>query len=339
MRIERDSPDTAASREVKGHAMTRAIQLPRLTDSEDYAAALATFDRLRAQRREIEMQKSRLIERRSNELSEARAAKQDREALALLDGRSIDIESASILDKQIRDCVRELPIFNRAIQLAEDSLEKAHAAAVREIHAVARKPLQAAGAALAKAIFDCHDVATHCASLASAIADATDQRPRFELCPQPPFGAVLPALVNAAKVLAEHGYIEPRDIPDSFFRPGDGWHELYKLWGTGPITRATEAIMSDKPRPIPKRAAPTIVQAAVSRIRGVPQGHTRVRLTRIVGAPVPLCVGEIVDLPNAQAQSLFDAQAAEPFSGKAKDVRQSSLTDAATDDDSEWRAA
>ena len=308
----------------------------------DFAEATKTLERLKADRRERELQRSRLSEKRSAEIAESRIARRQRQAEALLKGEAIEsIEASGILDKQVVEINREIPVFDEAILLAEQALQTAGYAATQQVHDAFRSRLQATNRKLFDALVDVGHAVMEVASVSREIEAATDGNPQWWRSPVLPWGALGRPDVEGSRIMrmlavaVEGGYAAEEDVPEQWLKGWENWRFFRSRGQNGPLSGCEEPVMSDEPK-APKKVTP--IQLPAKRDDSSPLGTVRVRFLQGAAGP-GACFAQhaIADLPEAQARELLEADAVELFRGQATAVRHADLLTERADD--EWRPA
>ena len=310
-------------------------------DNEAFTIALANLARLKGDRNALEAQRSRITEKRNRELADAREARTKKQVDTLISGGVLaEIPGAEVLDKALRQIAREMPVYDEAIRLSEDTLDRARRVAVIEIQAAMRPQFQAAFRSLAEtAIAHAHAV-VKVFGLLDTLTAAADGEPQTYLTPMPPYAAMGDPRRESSRLMrllaasVELGAIGEKDIPPAWAAQWANWQD-FRSRDINAITDANEPFWSDAPRDV-KKSQP--IELPKRRDRDAPAGTLRVRFLQGAAGPGgAFGQRDIADLPDSQALEMIEAGAAEVFKGTATAaVRHADLSTPRDAEDSAW---
>ena len=312
-----------------------------LQDNAVFNTAFANLARLKTDRNALEIQRTRIIEKRNRELADAREARMKKQVDTLISGGALaEIQGSEASEKELKQISREAPIYDEAVRFAEETVDRARRVAVLEIQASMRPQFQAAFRSLAEtAIAHAHAVVA-VFELLDTLTAACDMEPQLYLLALPPYAGMGDPRRESSRLMrllaasVELGVIAESDVPREWLSQWETW-SFFRSRDGNPITDCDGPYWSDAPR-APKKVTP--IALPTKRDRDAPAGTLRVRFLRGAAGPGG-CFTEhaVADLPEAQARELLEADAVELFRGQATAVRHADLLTERADD--EWRPA
>lgn len=196
-------------------------------DNAAFNTAFANLARLKADRNALGAQRTRIIERRNVELADARDARMKKQVDALIEGGALaELQGSEAIDKELRQIARELPVYDEAIRLAEETVDRTRRVAVLEIQAAMRSAFQAAFKELAQSAIAHGQAVVKVFDLIDTLTAATDGEPQLYLTPLPPFATAGDPRRESSRSMrliaasVELGIIDAKDVPPAWLRRG-----------------------------------------------------------------------------------------------------------------------